>query len=374
MIQEHQEPIPSLIRGDNSDQKVACEDVQRFVLECLNRAGADGPSASAVTRSLVEASCRGVDTHGIRLLPHYVKALTGGRINGTPNIRYDRLSGGTGRLDANDGFGHLAGYRAVEEGMRLADENGIGAVTVTNSSHFGAAGSYTIPAAEAGYLALALCNSDKLVLPYDGTTPFHGTNPISFAAPVAEGRPYLFDMATSSIPLNRVLQYRAIGRSLPPDVAVDEEGEMTTDPGRAVALLPVGGTGYGFKGAALAGMCEVLSSALTGMAFSNHLLSMGGPDYATRRHLGHFFLIMKPEAFIAPDLYQQHMAGYLAELRCQPAKPEARIMAPGDREWAEEAVRRKTGIPFDAAVWTEFLELAANFGLAPLAATTTTVS
>lgn len=374
MNQEHQQTTSGPAKVELPAQRVACEEVRRFVRACLKQAGADDPSAAAVTRALIETSCRGVDSHGIRLLPHYLKALTGGRINGTPKLEYTRLSGGTGRLDADDGFGHLAGYRAVEEGMRLADENGIGAVTVVNSSHFGAAGSYPLCAAEAGYLAIALCNSDKLVLAYDGVEPFHGTNPISFAAPVAAGRPYLLDMATSSIPLNRVLQYRAIDRPLPPDVAVDEQGVMTTDAAATAALLPVGGAAYGFKGAGLAGMCEVLSSALTGMAFSHQLLSMGGPDYASRRHLGHFFLVIKPEAFVAPDLYQQQMASYLAELRAQAARPGTRIMAAGDREWVEEAVRQKTGIPFDAAVWTEFAALARTYDLVPLAASDATDS
>jgi ureidoglycolate dehydrogenase (NAD+) len=366
MNQEHTEPTSGLDSGEFPYSKVAYEDVRRFVRECLEKAGADDSSTAAVTKSLVEASFRGVDTHGIRLLPHYIKALMGGRINGSPKIHYDRLSGGTGRLDADDGFGHLAGYRAVEEGMRLADENGIGAVTVINSSHFGAAGSYTLIAAEAGYLAIALCNSDKIVLAYDGIEPFHGTNPFSFAAPVAGGRPYLIDMATSSIPLNRVLQYRAIGRPLPPDVAVDAQGNITTDAERTTALLPVGGSGYGFKGAALAGMCEVLSSSLTGMAFSNHLLSMGGPDYSTRRHLGHFFLVIKPEAFIDFGLYLQLMAGYLSDLRSQPAQPGTQVMAPGDREWAEEANRRETGLPLDPVDWDAFCELSETLEIVPL--------
>jgi ureidoglycolate dehydrogenase (NAD+) len=366
MNQEHMEPIFDSASNEFPLRNVSCEDAKRFVRECLEKAGADNSSTIAVTRSLVEASCRGVDTHGIRLLPHYIKALMGGRINGSPKMHFDRLSGGTGRLNADDGFGHLAGYRAVEEGMRLADENGIGAVTVINSSHFGAAGSYTLYAAESGYLSIALCNSDKIVLAYDGIEPFHGTNPFSFAAPVAKGRPYLIDMATSSIPLNRVLQYRAIGRALPPDVAVDALGNMTTDANRTTALLPVGGAGYGFKGAALAGMCEVLSSALTGMAFGNQLLSMGGPDYTTRRHLGHFFLVIKPGAFVDFGLYQELMEGYLSDLRTQPAKTGTRVMAPGDREWAEEATRRDTGLPFDSADWEAFRELSELLKIVPL--------
>lgn len=353
-------------RSDISYRNVACEDVHRFVHRCLTRAGADDASSKAVTRALVGTSCRGVDTHGVRLLPHYIRTLQEGRINGNPQLTYKQLSGGTGRLDADDGFGHLAGYRAVEECMLLAEANGIGAVTVTNSSHFGAAGCYPLFAAESGYLGLALCNADKVVLAYDGVNPFHGTNPISFAAPVANSRPYLIDMATSSIPLNRVLQYREVNRSLPRDVAVDSRGEMTTDPNGTVALLPIGGASYGFKGAALAGMCDILSSALTGMAFSNHLLSMGGPDYTTRRHLGHFFLVMKPDAFIDVKLYQQLMDRYLAEMRTQPSRPESRVMAPGDREWAEEKIRRKTGIPVDSAVWDELSELAMALGVEPL--------
>lgn len=365
MNQENHSRGPAPDSDSRAYLHVPCEEIRSFVSSCLEKAGADEPSTDAVTRSLVGASLRGVDSHGIRLLPHYVKALTGGRINGTPSLNFTRLSNSTGRLDADDGFGHLAGYRAIEEGIRLADKSGLGAVTVINSSHFGAAGSYALAAAESGYLALAISNSDKLVLPYDGVMPFHGTNPLSFAAPVPQSRPFLVDMATSAIPLNRVLQYQAINRPLPPHVAVDQNGCMTTDAGNAAALLPVGGADYGYKGAALAALCEVLSSALSGMAFSHQLLSMAGPDYTSRRHLGHFFLVMKPAAFIEPELYREQMAAYLSDLRAQPACPGTRILAPGDREWDEETYRLDAGIPLDPAVRAEFSELASLYGLAP---------
>lgn len=366
MTDEHQEAKTAHDEGQTLGMKFPCAKVQAFVASCLQQAGADQPSTDAVSRSLVGASTRGVDSHGIRLLPHYVTALAGGRINGSPKLTYERLSAGTGRLDADDGFGHLAGYRAIEEGMRLAEESGLGAVTVVNSSHFGAAGSYTLAAAESGYMAMAVSNSDKLVLPFDGVRAFHGTNPFSFAAPLAGERPFLIDMATSSIPLNRVLQYRAVNRPLPPAVAVDQHGAMTTDAGAAAALLPVGGADYGYKGAALAAFCEVLSAALTGMGFSHQLLSMAGPDYSTRRHLGHFFLVMKVQAFIDPQFYREHLTAYLQELRSQPAIPGTRVMAAGDREWTEEQARLATGIPIDHAVRAEFAELAATYGLRPL--------
>ena len=366
MPSQNQKSTPGSEQDSLPCQFIPSTEIQRFVSACLAKAGADTASVDAVTRSLVGASLRGVDSHGIRLLPHYVKALRGGRINGAPQLKFSRRSGCSGCLDADDGFGHLAGYRAIEEATTLAQENGLGAVSVINSSHFGAAGSYPLVAAEAGYLALCFSNSDKLVLPFSGLLPFHGTNPISFAAPVANQHPYLLDMATSSIPLNRVLQYRAISRPLPEDVAVNDAGETTIDAAQVSALLPVGGQGYGYKGAALAGLCEILCAALTGMGFSHQLLAMAVPDYSSRRHLGHFFLVIKPEAFIERDIYFQQMDLYLADLRAQVAESGAKVMAAGDREWAEQERRRATGIPVDHAVMAEFADLAREFELQPL--------
>lgn len=349
-------------------QKAAHPEVEGFVSNCLRQAGADEPSTAAVTKAIVGASCRGIDSHGIRLLPHYIRVLKGGRVNGAPEMRFTIRSGGTGVLDADNSFGHLAGYRAIEEGIKLAESNGIAAVTVANSSHFGAAGSYTLAAAEAGFISIALCNTDKLVLPHDAVAPFHGTNPFSFAAPVPGEHPYLIDMATSSVPWNRVLQFAPIGRPLPPDVAVDSNGQMTTEARQATALLPLGGESFGYKGAALAGMCEVLSAALTGMAFSNHLCHYGGPDYSTPRHLGHFFIVMKPQAFISKELYDAQIAGYRQELRQQKAKPGTRVLAPGDREWEIQRDRLIHGIVIDSAIWSAFHRLAKELGVPQLKA------
>lgn len=356
------------VKNDNEKDwvRVASAELLGFVNDSLRAAGTDHASADAVAQSLVGASLRGVDSHGLRLLPHYLLVLQKGRINGTPRLKFKALSASTGTLNGDNCFGHLAGYRAIEEGIKLADKSGMGAVTVINSSHFGAAGSYSLMAAEQGYLALVLSNSDKLVLAYDGLAPFHGTNPISFAAPVKDQEPYLLDMATSSIPYNRVLHYQSIDRPLPQDVAVDGAGDMTTDPLNTEALLPLGGRGYGYKGAALAGLCEVLCSALTGMAFSHQLLAINGPDLSTPRHLGHFFLVMKPEAFIDPDLYGQQLSTYLADLRNQPAAADSKVMAPGDREWAVQKTRQADGIPVDPPLWNNLKNIATELGIRPL--------
>ena len=335
----------------------------RFIEAALVAAGSAPEPAAAVARALSSASLRGVDSHGVRLLPHYVRVLRGGRVSGNPRIGVDRRSLGTTIVDADDGFGHYASYHAVAEGVRLARATGIGAVSVINSSHFGAAGCYVLDAADAGLVAFAFGNSDSFVLPHDGVDPFHGTNPIAFAAPVAGERPFLVDMATSIVPWNRIQDYRSKGMSVPVDVAVDAAGRMTTDPAQVAALLPIGGSTYGFKGAALASMLEVLSAVLTGMARCSRLLPMAGEDISTPRRLGHFFIVINPEVFVSRAVYDAGMASYLKDIRSRLAKPGTRVMAPGDREWACADRRGVEGIPMPAGLMTEFLQIAADLGV-----------
>ena len=55
------------------------------------------------------------------------------------------------------------------------------------------------------------------------------------------------------------------------------DGTPATDFAAAAALLPLGGPAFGHKGAALAAMVEVLSSALSGMVHGMRLLSMSTP-------------------------------------------------------------------------------------------------
>ena len=348
------------------DFRVTREDLARFMKTALAAVGADRASATAVSRALVTASRMGTDSHGLRLLPHYVKALEGGRIKGAPTMAFHQRLAATGFLDADDGLGHLAGYTAIEHAIKMAESVGIGAVAVGNSSHFGAAGCYALAAAERGYVGLAFCNSDPFVLLHDGAKPFHGTNPIAFAAPVAGELPYLLDMATSSVPWNRVQQYGAIGRELPEQVAADATGKVSRDPSEIAALLPLGGNGFGFKGAGLGGMVEILSSMLSGMQHGFNLLPMGGPDMASPRGVGHFFLVMKPDAFVEEGTFARSLAEYLADLRDQPAIQGAQVMAPGDREWRCQEQRDVEGIPLDSANQLAYTELANQYRITPV--------
>ena len=336
--------------------------VERFLGALLAGAGASPESAAAAARAMTDASARGVDTHGIRLAPHYLHGLASGRIRPVPAVREERLSPAVGHVDGDDGLGHLASYRAIEFGIRIARETGLAAVAVGRSTHHGATGCYTLAAARQGFAALGMTDTDAIVAPHSGVRAFLGTNPISFAVPAPGGRPMLLDMATSSIPLNRVLLRRDTGAPLPPEVAVDAAGNMTLDPCAARALVPLGGAGFGYKGAGLAVMVDILCSAFTGMLHGAKLPSFTDPGVTWPARLGHFFLILDPGAFQPEAAFAARMAELLGDLRAQPARPGEKVMAPGDPEWAAADEREAHGLPIDAATWASLDGFSREYG------------
>lgn len=335
---------------------VAADLLAAKVAERLRGAGVSEPSAAATVRALMHASRVGVDSHGVRLVPHYCNVVGGGRVNGTPEVTVRRTGPATAIVDGDDGLGHLTAYRATETAVEIARESGIGAVGAIRSSHFGAAGAYALAIAEAGMVGFATTNSDSIVGLFTGQKPFHGTNPLAFSAPVAGEKPWLFDMATSSIPYNRVMLYRSLGLPLPPNVAADVDGTPTEDAQAAEMLMPVGGADFGFKGAALAGVATLLSAILMGTTLDHAMIPMVGEEIATPRNMGHFFIAIDPMRFAGAEAFAAGMRSYLAALRSAPAVAGGKVMAPGDREWAVERQRLQDGIPVDP-------DTAAFFGL-----------
>ena len=333
-----------------SESRVAIVPVTELtasVMAALQGAGADDASAQACTKAVMHASLLGVDSHGVRLIPHYCKVLRGGRVNAKPVLTVRRTAAATAMIDADDALGHLAGYRAIDIACEIATESGIAAVGVRHSSHYGAAGAYAREGAERGFFTFATTNADSLVGLLDGAKPFHGTNPLAFGAPVPDERPWLFDMATSAIPFNRVFLYRALNRALPENVAADADAHPVTDPHAVRMLLPLGAA-FGFKGAGLAGVATLLSAALTGGTLDHEMMSMShSDDWSTPRNQGHFFFAIDPDKFAGRASYDAAMRSYLKGLRGVPPSGEGAVMAPGDREWAVADRRAREGIPVD---------------------------
>lgn len=335
--------------------RAASKDVlAAFSMDLLTAAGANRESAEAATWAVMHASLHGIDSHGVRLLPWYADCLKTGLTKGSPDITVNHPRRAAALVDADGGMGHIATYRAMDEACALARDCGIGMAAVVNSTHFGAAGAYALAAADAGFIGFITANSGAFVIPHGGAKPIHGTSPIALAAPNPGGDAFLLDMATSAIPWNKVLRFRTEGLTLPPDVAVDAAGRFTTDPHAAVALAPAGGRDYGYKGAALAGLAEVLGGVLTGMRLS---IEQDGLALADSR-MGHFVMAIDPTLFMTMESFAARLTAYLDAFKTQPG-----TYAAGGPEWQRRRRRETEGIHLPDGLYAELREAAVKAGV-----------
>lgn len=328
----------------------------------LGEAGVDEASTHHVVGSLVETSLRGVDSHGIALLPHYLRAVAAGRINGRPEIAVQSQHGGVARVDADHAFGHCAGSFAISVAKELASDFGISAVSVADSTHFGAAGYFALQAAREGFGAFAFTNADALIRMAGGTAPWFGTNPICFAAPLADEDPFCLDMATSNVSWNQVNGCKRTGTTLEPGWADDEHGRPTTDPQAAAMLEPLGG----YKGYGLSMMVELLCGMLAGGPVGREILPMYRAPIEAQRHISHFFVVIDLDAFVGREAFAHRLQAVVDEIRKQPHTGEP-VMVPGDPEKKTFRRRSRDGIPMDDEKWSEYQAISSRFAEAVIA-------
>ncbi|WP_208539239.1 Ldh family oxidoreductase [Algihabitans albus] len=313
----------------------------------LSAWGMPAEQTEITTRIMLATDLRGVDSHGIGLLPLYDELRQAGKLTMAPQVEVLRETPVTALLDAGGGLGHYPGDRAMRLAIEKCRSSGLAAVAVRNSNHFGAAGIYALLAAEAGFIGLATSNVwNAAVVPTRGREPMFGTNPLAFAAPAGRNPPFCLDIATSTVAIGKLRLAWLEGRDLPEGWAVDEQGHPTRDAAAALALrllTPLGSRSElsSHKGYGLAAMVEVLSAMLSGASFA----VLRDPD-ADRLNVGHFFLALDPAAFRDRAEFEAEMDEMIDRLRAsRPVDPALPVLVPGDPEITEERERQVMGVP-----------------------------
>jgi ureidoglycolate dehydrogenase (NAD+) len=329
-----------------------------WAADCLSRVGIGAADAQTVAAALVQTSLWGIDSHGIARLGHYLARIRAGSITPAPVLQIASTGPCTAQMDGGHGLGILVCTAAMEHAIGLARSQGVGIVGIGESSHCGAIGLYTRRAAAAGLIGFAFTHADSIVAPAGGRQKLLGTNPLSIAFPNADGPPVCLDMATSSIPWNRVMNARREGHALPDGVAIDARGMPTSRADEATALLPLGGAEYGHKGYALALMIELLCGPLNGMPFADRIPPMF-TDLAAQRHLGSMVMALDPMRFAGGPTLAATVGELIATLRRQPGD----VMYPGEPEALREAVRLREGIPVEPGLWAEFSDWSMRLGV-----------
>lgn len=304
------------------------------------KAGLSEEHAEITADVLVFADERGIHSHGAMRVEYYCERIAKGGINTKPNFQFEKTGPSTGVFHADGGSGFAAAKAAMDEAIKIAKVNGVAVVGVENMSHSGAIAYYTHQAVKEDLVALTLCQSDPMVVPFGGAEPYYGTNPIAFAAPSSDGRVISLDMATTVQAWGKILYARSKNESIPDTWAVDAEGKPTTDPHKVNALLPIAGP----KGYGLMMMVDVLSGILLGLPFGNKVSSMYS-DLTEYRRLGQLHVVINPAFFTDLEQFKQNITNTMNDLNnIKPAPGFSQVYFPGQNLDAVIEEYNKNGI------------------------------
>jgi L-2-hydroxycarboxylate dehydrogenase (NAD+) len=326
--------------------------------------GFSASEATAAARFCEMASTHGIRTHNAIKslhLDHLFGSGAGGCVPGAEVEILPCRFRASEIWDAKRKLGQPIAFDAMDRCIELADEFGIGQVSIDNCFHYLWGGGYVMEAAQKGYIAYTNCTAALAeVVPFGGKYPTLGTNPHSWAFPTQEavGFPIVIDWATSTVAMGRVQQFKREGKELPQGAAVDAEGNPTRDPNLAVSLLPFGA----HKGYGLSLINEIVGSFIGGSLPT--LRSRPAPE-GEKNSMNFYFQVIHPDAmstgkFASGRSQKENVKAVLADVL---GHGNEHCLLPGQIE-AEAAAMTKAagGLLFTAAEIDSFAEIARDCG------------
>ena len=335
--------------------------LRNLCVEILDKLDVSHKNSLVVADSLVEANLRGVDSHGVTILKFLVERIKSGTINPNVKTRILRESDSIALLDGELGFGQVVGVEAMAIAVKKAKKTGIGVVSVRNANHYGISSSYPTHALSEDMIGIVMCNSGPAMVPFGGSRPALGTNPICFAIPAGEEKPIILDMATTVSAYGKISAADLKGEKIPAGWAVDSDGRPTTDPGKALrgGLLPMGGA----KGYGLAIVIDILSGILSGWAFGKQAKAYLRENTMAPQ-IGQLFMALNIESFTPVKQFKDDVDQMIRDLKSTPPAPGfSKVFVPGELEFLSSDERSRNGIPVDEKTWEDITSLALHLNV-----------
>jgi len=336
----------------------------RVTTRIIEATGATPADAAVVADHLVDANLSGHDSHGVGMLPIYVRNLQAGNLNPTAHARVVRDDGAVSVVDGGMGYGQVVATEAMDLAIGRVRETGVHAQNLINAHHIGRVGTYGEQIVAQGLISIHFVNVSghvALVAPHRGKDARLSTNPICIAVPATDERaPTVLDFATSKIAMGKTRVAMDRGEPVPEGTLIDRDGHPTTDPGvmwpeRTGALLPLAE----HKGYGLALICEILGAALG-----------GGPTIEAGLHLGNriinnmLTIVLDPDRFGTSGSFGPALDALLDHVTASPSRdPAEPVLVPGDPERQAHAARSRDGVPMADRAWAEIVEAAGELGI-----------
>jgi LDH2 family malate/lactate/ureidoglycolate dehydrogenase len=320
-------------------------------------------NAEPTAEILAWADLHGVDSHGMSMLPGYDRLRRSGRAKMDARPTIVKETPISALIDGGGGLGHVPAQFAMQVAIDKAKATGMAIAAVRNSAHFGATGYYTLMAAKQGLIGMACTAASSVqVAPTFGKEAKLGTDPWSFAAPTGDERPFLLDMATTTVAAGRIRNKANEGLPCPPGWVLSKDGLPSRDPLEAREkggfLTSLGGSpeNSSYKGYGLAAMVNILASCLSGATL------ITDPDHTKKPYgmdIGHFLMAIDPGLFRDQSDFQADVARFCRDLRAtKPVDPTQPVMVAGDPQWNNAAKRSVEGIPVGSGLLNQVRQIA----------------
>lgn len=350
---------------------VSWELMGNFMIDVFKAYGVPEEDARICADVLLESDRRGIESHGCnRFKPIYIDRIVKGTLLPVTHLETIRETPTTLVMDAHNGMGMVASHHMMKKLIEKAKKYGMAGGAIRNSTHYGIAGYWSDMAAKEGLIGITGTNARPSIAPTFGVENMLGTNPMTFSLPTDEEFPFTLDCATSIVQRGKIEFYARSGKETPSGMVVTHDGKPITDSEAILkmlnqgtaALAPLGGGPgdemCGYKGYGYATVVEILSSALAGGEFMKSLSGISPEGKPQMYHLGHFFFVIDPEAFMGLDTFKKTAGDICRALRASEKAPGYdRIYTAGEKEHLVWLERKDKGVPVNAAVQKELIAL-----------------
>lgn len=314
---------------------------RELVKAILTKLGVKENQADVVTEATIDSDLKGFTSHGLGRFPQYIRGIKAGHIQIDGEYEIVKETDSIALIDGKSLFGQYIAYEAMMLAIKKAKETGIAAVGTFNANHFGVTGYYSDLAIRNDVIGIVTCNTEPGVAPLGGKKAILGTNPVAIGIP---SETYIaVDMATSVSARGKLLEARRKGEEIPPNTAIDKDGNPTTDPEAALegTILPFGGV----KGYALSLMIEIMCGPLVNAAFGTKVTGTAG-DYKENCNKGDLFIAIDPSKFVSIDTFKEQVEEFVTEIR-----ESGNTFIPGDLEVKRIAENEEKGLDIDPKLY-----------------------
>lgn len=334
--------------------RIAFETMQQVIAEAFIRAGMKPPEAEFCARIHSESSCDGVYSHGLNRVARFVDYLNKGWVDPDAKPTLVKKLGVIEIYDGQRGPGILNAFHAADRAMALAAEQGVGIVSLRNTTHWMRGGTYGWHIADQGYVAISWTNTESSMPAWGSKVPRLGNNPMVMAVPRRKGN-IVLDMAMSQYSYGKLEVTRLKGETLPFPGGFDADGKLTSEPGPIEASMRILPTGY-WKGSALAIVLDTLAAVLSEGLATNDIDKI---QRGSCTGCSQVFIVIDPRQ-LGGEEFSDRVADGVADYvnSSTPDENGRNALYPGQSTARIRADQRANGIVVDDSVWAAVLALA----------------